>query len=442
MAHRVVIVGGGFAGLYAAKGLKRSPVNITVLDRRNFHLFQPLLYQVATGALSPANIASPLRGILRNQPNTQVLLTNVTDIDVANKQVVSDLGCHPYDTLLVCTGAKHTYFGNDAWEKHAPGLKTLEDAVEMRRRILLAFEEAEAHCNDAERVQRCLSFVIVGGGPTGVELAGAVAELAHHTLKKNFRNIKPEHARIFLVENSERILQMYSPKLSLKAQKALEKLGVTLLLNCRVTAIEEHAVTYSCQPSGATETVVTRLPASVVLWGAGVQASSLGKILAQKTGAELDRQGRIKVLSDCTITNHPEILVLGDLAHFTDKQGKPIPGVAPVAIQMGSYAAQLIRKRLDNQASKPFQYFDKGSMATIGRGAAIAQMGKVALSGYLAWLAWLFIHLIYLVGFSNRLLVLIQWAWHYITKNREARLITPGHVDERKVAVDSGRLKV
>jgi NADH dehydrogenase len=416
-AHRVLILGGGFGGLAAAQALRRVPVQVTLLDRRNFHLFQPLLYQVATGGLSPANIAAPLRSILRRQRNIQVLLAEATDIDVAERAVVTSVGRLTYDTLIVAVGVRHSYFGHDDWEAFAPGLKTLEDATTMRRRILQAFEAAEA--TDDVAVRRAwLTFVVVGAGPTGVELAGALGELAHHTLRGDFRRIDPASARIVLLEGTERVLPAYPPDLSAKAQRALARLGVEVLTGAKVTWVAPDHVCF--ERGGATQTLITR----TVLWGAGVQASPLGRLLAERTGAELDRVGRVVVEPNLTLKGHPELLVIGDLAHCRDREGRPLPGVAPVAMQQGRYVARWIADRLAGRSTPPFAYHDRGSMATIGRGAAVADLGWVRLSGYPAWLAWLFIHLAFLIGFHNRLLVMIQWAWCYVTRNRAARLIT------------------
>jgi NADH dehydrogenase len=415
--HHVVILGGGFGGLNAAKALKGAPVKVTLLDRRNFHLFQPLLYQVATGGLSPANIASPLRAVLKRQHNAQVLLADVTTIDVAGHRVLFDGGEISYDTLIVATGAQHHYFGNDAWEALAPGLKTIEEATEIRRRILLAFEAAERE-PDPDKRKAWLTFVVVGGGPTGVELAGALGELAHHTLRHNFRHIDPAAARIVLLEGLDRVLPPYPPRLSIKAAQALTRLGVTVRTGAVVTELQPDAVTFR------TEDTTECLGARTVLWAAGVQASPLGRVLAAATGASLDRAGRVIVEPDLTLPGHPEIFVIGDLALFGHQGGKPLPGVAPVAIQEGSYAAALIRQRLRGKTLPPFRYRDYGTLATIGRAAAVADLHWVRFSGYAAWLTWLFVHLMYLVEFQNRLLVLVQWAWSYFTRNRSARLIT------------------
>lgn len=413
----VVIVGGGFGGLNAARALRRVPVQITLIDRRNFHLFQPLLYQVATGALSPANIATPLRALLKKQSNVSVLLGEVHAIDVANRRLTLDHRDVPYDALVVATGARHHYFGHAEWEQLAPGLKTIEDATSMRRRVLLAFEEAE-RTQDPQALQSLLTFVIVGAGPTGVELCGALADLARHTLRREFRHIKPESARVLLVEGADRILPTYPPKLSAKALARLTGLGVEVLLHAIVTDVQPDHVTIKRE--NTTENVATR----TVLWAAGVQASPLGKVLADATGAQLDKAGRVIVQPDLTIPNHPEIFVIGDLANCRGADGKTVPGVAPAAMQQGTYAARLIASRLRATTLPPFRYNDRGSMAIIGRAAAVADLGWARFNGPLAWMAWLFLHLLALVQYQNKVLVLTQWAWNYITRNRSARLIT------------------
>jgi NADH dehydrogenase len=438
--HRVVIVGGGFGGLYAARALGKAPVEVTLLDRRNFHLFQPLLYQVATGALSPANIAAPLRAVLKRQRNTRVLLAEVVDIDLGQRLVVlRDGATIPYDSLIVATGSRHSYFGHPEWEQYAPSLKTVEDATTMRQRILYAFEAAE-RTTDAEQRQAWLTFVVVGGGPTGVELAGAVAEMAHHTLRGNFRSIDPRNARVLLVEAADRILPPYPPRLSAKAAASLARLGATVRTGTMVTDIQPDRVTF--KTGNHTEVVRTH----TVLWGAGVEASSLGKVLAKATGASLDRAGRIVVEPDLSLPGHPEVFVIGDLANYPYQTGKPLPGLAPVAMQQGRYVANRIERRLNqahplqpgSEAGPPFHYRDRGSMATIGRAAAVADLGWIYLSGFVAWLAWLFIHILYLIAFENRMLVLFQWAWNYFTKNRSARLIT-GTVEDKSCQTKPAR---
>jgi NADH dehydrogenase len=416
--HRVVILGGGFGGLAAAHGLKHANVEVTLVDRCNYHLFQPLLYQVATGALSPANIAEPLRNILKKQRNTSVLLAEAKDIDVEKREVVLSDGKVPYDTLLVATGSSHQYFGHDEWEKFAPGLKTIEDATHMRRRILLAFEAAERE-TDSERRRAWMTFVIVGAGPTGAELAGALGEIANDTLRHDFRSIDPSQTRIILVEGAGRVLPSYPQKLSAAARKMLERLGVTIRTGTFVTDVQERSVTI--REGDHTETIGTR----TILWAAGVAASPLGQALHEKTGAPIDKAGRILVESDLTVPGHPEIIVIGDLANFSHQTGKPLPGVAQPAIQEGTYAAKAIRKRLrGEELKKPFHYHDMGNLATIGRGAAVADLNWLQLSGLPAWLIWLFIHLMNIVEFQNRVLIFLQWGWLYLTWDRSARLIT------------------
>jgi NADH dehydrogenase len=416
-AYRVVIVGGGFAGLYAARTLRGAPVQVTLVDRRNFHLFQPLLYQVATAGLSPGDIASPLRTVLKRQRNAEVLLAEVVHVDVLNQRVVFRDGDLPYDALVIATGASHAYFGHDEWEPLAPGLKTIEDALEIRRRILLAFEAAERETDPALRAA-WLNFVVVGGGPTGVELAGTLGEIANRTLKGDFHHIDPADARIFLLEGADRVLPPYPPDLSRKARRSLEKLGVTVRTGTLVTNITAGDVTVR---AGA---LVEHIATHTVLWAAGVRASPLGQVLQAEAGAQLDRVGRVLVEPDLTIPGHPEIFVIGDLASYTHQGGKPLPGVAPVAIQEGDFVARLIRRRAEGGALPIFHYNDKGSLATIGRAAAVADIKGLHLSGFLAWLTWVFVHLLYIVEFENRVLIFMQWAWNYFTSNRGARLIT------------------
>ena len=415
--HHVVIVGGGFGGLYAAQSLRYAPVRITLIDKRNFHLFQPLLYQVATGGLSPANIAAPLRSVLRPQSNATVLLAEVTDIDPEQKKVILVDDEIAYDTLIVATGAQNFYYNHPEWAVSAPGLKTIEDATELRRRVLSAFEAAERNA-DPEEVRKWLTFTIIGGGPTGVELAGALREIALYTMSHDFRNIRAESARVLLVEGSERVLNTYPPELSHKAQRALEKLGVEVRCNLMVTGIDQEGL--SVQTPGGDERITTR----TVIWAAGVRASDMGKTLAARTGAELDRSGRVHVTPHLTIPQQDAIFVIGDLAHAVDEQNKPLPGVAPVAIQEAQYIARVITSRLQGQNAPEFHYRDKGSMATIGRSNAVAMVGRFRYSGMLAWLTWLFVHLMYIVTFENRLLIMLQWAWSYMTFDRTARLIT------------------
>ncbi len=426
-AHRVVIIGGGFGGLYAAQHLRTARVQVTLLDKRNYHLFQPLLYQVATGALSPANIASPLRAILRRHLNTTVLLGEVRDIDAVARQVILPWGQVPYDTLIVAAGARDQYFGHDDWARFAVGLKSIEEATETRRRLLLAFEAAECEA-DAEKRAALLTFVVVGAGPTGVEMAGSIGELALYTLRRNFRSIDPAQAKILLVEGGDRVLSTFPPELSSKAEAALKRQGVTVCTGVMVTDITAEGV--SLKAGDRAEWVSAR----TVLWAAGVRASRLGEVLRDAAGAELDRTGRVVVQPDLTVRGHPEILVIGDLANDSHSTGKPLPGVAQVAMQQGKYAALLIRARLGGDTTGPFKYVDKGNMATIGRAAAVADLGWLQLSGYLAWWAWLLIHIVYLIHFENRILVLWQWAWNYWTRNRSARLITGGPTSESGAA--------
>ncbi len=423
--HRVVIIGGGFGGLEAAKALGKAPVDVTLIDRRNFHLFQPLLYQVATGGLSPANIAAPLRGILKPYRNVDVVLGDVVDIRVNDGDVVlRDGETVPYDSLIVSAGATHHYFGNDAWVEHAPGLKTIENATEIRSRMLRAFEAAERE-GDTATARAWLTFVIVGAGPTGVELAGALAEIAKDTLRHDFRHIDPTRARILLVEGVDRVLPPYPPELSRRARTSLEQLGVDVRTGTMVSDIQPDSVALTT--GDESEQVATH----TVIWAAGVKASPLGQVLADQTGADQDRPGRIIVEPDCTVPDHPEIFVVGDLAHHAHQSAEPLPGVAPVAIQQGRFAARAIRARLKGQSVGAFRYRDLGNMAVIGRHAAVADIRGLKLSGYLAWLAWLFIHLMKLVGFENRALVFMQWAWRYLTHNRTARLITHRWGDPR-----------
>jgi NADH dehydrogenase len=415
--HRVVIVGGGFGGLYAAQALRQAPVQVTLIDRRNFHLFQPLLYQVATGGLSPANIAAPLRSVLRRQKNTRVLLGEAVDFDLAGRRVLLKDGAVPYDSLIVSAGARHHYFGHPEWEQNAPGLKTVEDATDIRRRVLYAFEAAERF-DDPREQQEWLTFVVIGGGPTGVELAGAVAEVAHKTLRNDFRAIRPTTARILLLEAVDRILTSYPPDLSAKAEKALKRLGVTVRTGCIVTDVRHDRIAFR---SGGQ---VEELPTHTVLWGAGVQASPLAQKLATAAGAEVDKAGRIAVLPDLTLPGRPDVYVIGDMAAFTHQSGAPLPGVAQVAMQQGRFAARAIQRRSSGEAVGRFHYKDRGSMATIGAATAVADLGWTRFNGWPAWLAWLFIHIVFLIEFENRLLVLTQWAWNYFTRNRSARLIT------------------
>lgn len=421
--HQVVIVGGGFGGLYAAKKLGKlgKTVQITLIDKRNFHLFQPLLYQVATGGLSPGDIASPLRAVLNRYQNVSVIQGEVTGIRAKDQIVVLGQDEIRYDTLIVATGVSHSYFGNDQWQDDAPGLKTVEDALKMRQRIFNAFEEAERATDDVER-DAWMTFVLVGAGPTGVELAGAVAELAYATLVRDFRKIDTQKTKIVLLEGADRVLPPYTEKLSAKAKQALEKLGVEVKVGAMVTDIQSDKVTYKMDEE------IYDIATHTVLWAAGTKASPLGEMIKTETDAELDRQGRVIVEPDLSVPNHPEILVVGDLACYQHQGEKPLPGVAPVAMQMGRYAARLIKNRLQGKSTDSFRYFDKGSLAVIGRNAAVADLGFVRFSGFFAWFAWVFIHIAYLIEYDNRLVVLFQWAWNYVTRKRGARLIT-GKVD-------------
>jgi NADH dehydrogenase len=407
---RIVILGGGFGGLYAARALRRAEADVTVVDRRNFHLFQPLLYQVATAALNPSDIAAPIRSILRRQKNVSVILGEAASVDTAARVVkLADGADVAYDYLVVATGATHSYFAHPEWERDAPGLKTIEDALEIRRRVLLAFEEAERE-TDPEVQRAWLTFVVVGAGATGAELAGALSEIARQTMVRDFRRINPSSARVILVEGKERVLPTYPPDLSAKAEAQLKRLRVEVLTNAIVTSLNDREVCLGDQT----------IAARTVLWAAGVQASPL----AQSLGVPLDRAGRVLVQPDLTIPGHPEVFVIGDLAATRKDDGSPVPGVAPAAIQQGGHVARNLDRAMEGQPLRAFHYNDKGSLATIGRAAAVAEVGKIHISGFLAWLAWLFIHILYLIGFRNRLLVLLQWAWAYLTFQRGARLIT------------------
>jgi NADH dehydrogenase len=402
---RLVVIGAGFGGLNTVKKLKKAPLEITVVDRRNFHLFQPLLYQVATAALNPSDIAYPIRSVFRGQDNVAaVVMDEVVDVDLDGREVrLADGGSLPYDYLVVATGTTHSYFGHDDWSEHAPGLKTLEDALTMRRRILAAFEAAELH---PERADRLLTFVVVGAGPTGVELAGALTEIAVHAMSREFRRIDPSRARVILVEGADRVLPPYPEDLSESARRQLEGMGVEVLTGTVVAGVDSGGVTLA---DG------TRIEAATVLWAAGVQASPLGA----KLGVPLDRAGRVEVTEDLSLPDHPEVFVVGDLARVDG-----VPGVAPAAIQMGKHAARMIRADLEGRPRQPFRYRDKGSLATIGRARAVANLGKVRFGGFLAWVAWLAVHIWYLIGFRNRFLVFLNWAWNYLTFRRGARIIT------------------
>jgi NADH dehydrogenase len=420
--HEVVIIGGGFGGLRAAKRLKKAPVKVTLIDRRNFHLFQPLLYQVATGALSPADISSPLRGILKKAKNVQVLMADVTDIDLAAREVIMGEGNRiTYDSLIIATGMHHQYFGHEEWAPFAPGLKTIEDATEIRRRILSAFEQAEMETNPEKR-KALLTFVVVGAGPTGVEMAGSISEIAQLTLRDNFRNINPADARVILVEGVERVLPTYPTMLSQKALDTLKKHAIEVRTQSFVTDIGPEQVVLKV--GDQLETIATK----TVIWATGVIGSPLGKLLAEKTGAELDKQGRLLVQPDLSVPGHPEIFVIGDLAHY-EQDGKPLPGVAQVAMQGGAYVAEIIQKRLKGEAveavEKPFHYTNFGNLATIGWTSAVADLPfRIRLWGFAGWLFWVFVHLMKIVEFENRVSVFVQWVFNYFTRNRSARLIT------------------
>jgi NADH dehydrogenase len=446
-SHRVVIVGAGFGGLNAAEKLARAPVQITIIDRKNHHTFQPLLYQVATAGLSPGEITAPIRSIVSHHKNVEVLLAEVTGFDLERRVVKTNDEEIGYDSLIIAAGASHAYFGHDEWQALAPGLKTIEDAIEIRRRVLLAFELAERRAFAGEPAdplnKEPLNFVVVGAGPTGVELAGTLAEICRHALAHDFRSIDPARTRIHLIEGGPHVLPAYPEDLSRSALKQLQKLGVEVITSALVTQIEPGVISMGEK----------RMNAAVILWAAGVAASPLGK----KLGIAVDRAGRVLVEPDLSIPGHPEVFVIGDLAALKDESGKLLPGVAPVAIQEGRYVAKVIRESVESAGTssgvskaalhKTFHYFDKGSLATIGRSAAIAQFGKIHISGFLAWLSWLFIHIMFLIGFRNRLLVMIQWAWSYFTYERGARLITgstvlpgwsgvePGGDAEREISV-------
>jgi NADH dehydrogenase len=415
---RVIIVGGGFGGLEAAKKLAGKDVRVTVIDRTNYHLFQPLLYQVATAALSPADIAAPIRAILSKCKNMEVILAELRSVDVDAKKVrMSDGAELDYDFLILATGARHSYFGHDEWEKLAPGLKSLEDAIEVRRRLLMAFEYAERITDEAAR-KAAMTFVIIGGGPTGVEIAGAIAEIARHTLAKDFRHIDPSQARVILIEGESRLLAAFPEDLSASALKQLVDLGVEVRTGARATNLTETGVQVGNE----------WIPCRVKIWAAGNNASFLGKSL----GAPVDRVGRVIVNDDLTIPRHPEVQVIGDLANFSHQTGQPLPGVSPVAMQQGRHAARNILAMIDGGKSQRFHYWNKGNMATIGRNKAVADLKLVHLSGLPAWLAWLFVHIVFLVGFRNRLLVLFQWAWAYLTFDAGARLITRNFQSETR----------
>ena len=429
--HRVVVIGGGFGGLQAAKHLATAQVELTIVDRRNFHLFQPLTYQVATGALSPGEVAYPLRAIFRRHGNVRVLLAEVTGFDLDDSRVRLGSRSLPYDTLIVAGGSHYSYFGHDEWRRYAPDVKSLESALATRARILSAFEAAEAE-PDPDRRRALLTFVVVGAGPTGVEMAGQIAELGRTTLRRDFRSIDPGLSRVFLIETADRVLPTFPPSLSRKAGRSLASLGVTVLLEHTVIDIDEEAVT-AAAPDRAAERIVSRN----ATWAAGVEASSLAAQLAQCSGAALDRAGRVSVGPDLTLPGHPEVLALGDMVRVRDEHGaiRPLPGLSPVAMQQGRYAARLVRARLLGETIRPFRYRDKGNLATIGRARAVADLHKVRLSGFAAWVTWLTVHLFYLIGFQNRLLVVIRWSISFFTRGRGARLITDPPATTTEAAV-------
>jgi len=409
MTKHVIIVGAGFAGLNAAKKLgELKDIHVTMIDKRNHHLFQPLLYQVSTAALSPADIATPIRAVLAKYKNTSVVLGHVDKVLLSEKKIIMDAQEFTYDYLILACGANHSYFGKNEWEAFAPGLKTLEQATEIRRRILLAFEMAEQE-KDLEKQKKYQTFIIVGGGPTGVEMAGAIAELSRHTFAQDFKNFNPARTRVILIETGPRILAAFAPSLSEKAAEDLEKLGVHVWTNSKVTQITAEGVYIGNE----------FVAASTVIWAAGVAPTGVNQTL----GVELDRGGRVIVDQDCSLKDFPEVFVLGDQAHFVGPDGKPLPGLAPVASQQGKYVVKAIKARLQGSKMEAFRYLDKGAMATIGRNKAIAEMGPIKLHGLIAWLAWLVVHIYYLIGFKNRLLVFMQWAWSYVTYKKGARLI-------------------
>jgi NADH dehydrogenase len=425
--HRVVVVGGGFGGLQTVRSLRRAPVEITLVDRRNFHLFQPLLYQVATGALSPAEIATPLRGVLKRQKNVRVLMGEVREFDLARRQVTldalpdggTDLAI-PYETLIVAGGSRYSYFGHDEWRPFALEIKSVESALEVRRRIFTAFEAAEIE-QDAQRREAWLTFVVVGGGPTGIEMAGQIAELARDALPRDFHSVDPRRARILLVEASERLLPTFPPRLSSRAAQTLERLGVTVLLGTTVVGLDGESI-MSKGPDGTSTHVQTR----TIVWAAGVVASELAAALAAASGAALDRGGRVAVGPDLTIQGHPEVIALGDMASVHDAEGNAValPGLASTAMQQGRHAAKTVRRRAQGKPALPFRFVDKGNLATIGRAHAVAEIKGVQVSGLLAWLIWVSVHIFYLIGLQNRLLVLTRWAFSFVTRGRGARLIT------------------
>jgi NADH dehydrogenase len=431
-AHRVIVVGGGFGGLQAATHLASAPVELTLVDRRNFHLFQPLSYQLATGALSPGEVCYPLRAIFKRHPNVRVMLGEVAGFDLDGRRldvdpIAGESGRRTldYDTLIVAGGSAYSYFGHDEWREFAPEVKSLESALDVRSRLLAAFEAAELE-QDEERRRAWLTFVVVGAGPTGVEMAGQIAELARDTLRGDFRAVDPRQARVLLVEALDRVLTSFPPSLSRSATRQLEHLGVTPRVGCTVVGVDAQGVDLAAAAGGAHE----RVPARTVIWAAGVTASSLAARLGELTGAELDRAGRVAVEPDLTLPGHPEVIALGDMVRVRDAHGEPqvLPGVAPVAMQQGRYAAKLVRARLGGDRTRPFHYLDKGNLATIGRARAVADLHVLRLGGFPAWVTWLVVHLWYLIGFQNRLLVFIRWAFSFLTRGRGARLISPARL--------------
>jgi NADH dehydrogenase len=417
--HRVVIIGGGFAGLYAAKSLARASMNVTLVDKRNFHLFQPLLYQVATGHVAPGDVTSPLRAVLSRYRNARVLLAEMTDIVPRERKVILSDGELSYDTLIIATGVKPHYFGHDTWHQSATGLKTVEDALVMRRRILFAFEAAERE-TDPEKRRAWMTFVVIGAGSAGVELSGALGELAHDTLRNDFRNINPADAHILLLEGADRILPTFPPQLSIKAQAALARLGVTVRTRALVTDIVDDTLTVGRSDQAE------QIQAQTILWTAGIRASPVAQVLSRRTGARLDRLDRIIVEPDLTISGHPDIFIIGDLASFSHQLEGPLPAVAPVAIQEGQYVAKLIQKRLKDKSMPPFRYRNRGVLAVIGRHAAVADVARLRFTGFFAWVLWIFVHILYLIEFDNKILVMFRWVWNYLTYKRGARLITDG----------------
>lgn len=425
----MVVVGGGFGGLYAAQAMTDSALEVVLVDKRNFHLFQPLLYQVATGGLSPADIAHPLRSVLKSRDNVSVVLAEAVDVDVERSTLKLVDGEIAYDSLVLALGAVNHYFGHEDWASHAPGLKSIEEATEIRSRILFAFEAAERETRPDLR-KAWLTFAVVGAGPTGVELAGAIGEIANYTLRNDFRAIRPSDARILLIEAGERVLPSYRPDLSARAASDLQSLGVTVHTKTSVQNIEDGTLLLR------RDSREERIAARTIVWAAGIRANPLAKTLADRVGGEVDRQGRIRVGADLSLQAAPNVFVIGDMARFENPDGSPLPGVAPVAMQQGAYVARRISARARGEETPAFRYRDRGSMATIGRSRAVADVGWIAFGGLPAWLAWLFVHLLYLVEFENRVLVLLQWAWSYVTWNRGARLITG---DEASAQAREGR---